>query len=124
MPDHPGLAEIARIRARLAELEQLAAQGPRAGLGDLTGALVEHYSPTRAPVDQARRRLEAEGRQFVPDPASEEAIASRDRDPIAFDASMAAMGVSGLGLALYSRMRSAAVETGAWTPPTDEGDAA
>jgi len=116
-----GLDEIKALRARLANLEAIAAgTPPRAGMHD---AIADHYSPTQ-PVDPARRRLEAEGRQFVPDPASEDALAARDRDPAAFDASMAAMHVSGLPLALYNRMRAAAVETGKWTPPTPEGDAA
>jgi hypothetical protein len=111
-----GVREIEQLRARLAHLEEVARM-PRAGLED---AIADHYSPTQ-PVDPARRRLEAEARQFVPDPASEDALAARDRDPVAFDASMAAMHVSGLPLALYGRMRAAAVETDTWTPPTKEG---
>lgn len=112
--------ELRRLKARLAELEAIAAaQPPRAGIGD---AIADAMSPTQ-PVDPARRRLEAEARQFVPDPSSEDALAARDRDPVAFDASMAAMHVSGLPLALYSHMRAAAVETGTWTPPPTEGDA-
>jgi hypothetical protein len=109
-------AELARVKARIAEMERYATAAP-----PLEAALADHYSPTRAPVDPARRRLEAEARQFVPDPSSEDALAARERDPAGYDSAMEAMHVSALPLSLYSRMRAAAVETGTWTPPTKEG---
>ncbi len=116
---YAGVAEIRALRERLAHLEAIAAATPpHAGL---ESAVSDAMSPLQPPKDPARRRLEAEARQFVPDPASEDALAARDRDPVAFDATTAAMHVSGLPLALYSHMRAAAVETGKWTPPTKEG---
>ncbi len=113
------LAEIRRIRTRLAELEALAAQPPPISMGT---ALEDHFSPTKPPSDPARRHLEAIARGFVPDPQSETALVARAQDVAGYERALRAMGADPLALSLYARQRDAAIATGAWTPPTAEGD--
>jgi hypothetical protein len=81
--------------------------------GDLESAIANQLRPT-APPDKERARLESIARGFVPDPASEDALKARAKDPERYDRAMEAMHVSGLDLALYERQRSAAIATGAY----------
>ena len=101
-------AELARVKARIAEMERFATAAP------LESLLADHYSPTQA--DPARRKLEAIARGFVPDPQSEAAVAARKANPERFDADYRAMRGSALELSLYSRQRAAAIATGAFVP--------
>jgi len=101
-------AELARVKARIAEMERYATAAP------LESLLADHYSPTQA--DPARRKLEAIARGFVPDPQSEAAVAARKANPERFDADYRAMRGSALELSLYSRQRAAAIATGAFVP--------
>ena len=111
--------EITALRARIAEIEARALRdAPRIGLET---ALSDAMSPTRAPVDPARRRLESVARGFVPDPQSEAAIAARSKDRRGYDREMQRAHVGGLELALYTRQREAAIKLGTFVPDT-EGD--
>jgi hypothetical protein len=103
-------AELARVKARIAEMERFATAPP-----PLEATLADHYSPLK-PVDPARRKLEAIARGFVPDPQSEAAVAARSADPQRFDADYRAMKGSALELSLYSRQRAAAVKLGTFVP--------
>ena len=114
MTDDP-FEELARLKTRLAELEAIAAQPRRAGIGD---ALADHYSPTRPPVDPARRKLENAARGFVVNDGMEQALRQRAKDPAAWSASMRAMGASELEVSLYALGRTAAIEIGAFVPTT------
>jgi hypothetical protein len=118
-PDDPAFAAIRDLRQKLADLEAFAAGTPAPA--SLHDSIADHYSPAQPATDPARRRLVAEGRQFVEDPASEDALVARAKDPAAYDSAMEAMHVSGLPLSLYSRMRAAAVETRQFVPPAKEG---
>ena len=118
-----GLEELRKLKGRIAELEALAAEGPRPGLGDAIG---DHFSPTRAPTDPARRKLESRARGFLADPSMEDALRQRTAMGAApYAAEMQRVGASnGLAMALYESSRTAAIAVGAWTPDTTEGDAA
>jgi hypothetical protein len=87
----------------------------------LNDTIASEYAK-RAAADPRRKALEAIARGWAPDPQLEAAIASRDRDPAAFAAAMAAQRQGGLNLALYERGREAAIKLGTFVPPT-EGDA-
>ncbi len=111
-------AELARVKARIAEMERMASQPPLVGL---TGAL-EAIAAKPADPSRERARLESIARQFVPDPQSEDALRQRAAmGPAAYETQLRAMGADPLALSLYSRQRDAAIATGAWTPPTTEG---
>jgi hypothetical protein len=79
-------------------------------------AIADHYSPTQAPVDPARRKLERAAHGFVPDPQSEAAVAAREANPERFDADYRAMRGSALELSLYTRGRAAAIKLGTFVP--------
>jgi len=102
-------AELARVKARIAEMERYATAPP------LESLLTDHYSPLK-PVDPARRKLEATARGFVPDPQSEAAVAARAANPERFDADYRAMRGSALELSLYTRGRAAAIKLGTFVP--------
>lgn len=115
------LAELARVKRRVAELEAIAAATPpRAGLEN---ALADHYNPARPPVDRARRDLLNRAHGWAPDPQEEAAIRARDRDPAAYDAAQRAMGADVLAQAYYRDGRAAAIKLGTFVPDTTEGDA-
>jgi hypothetical protein len=109
--------ELARVRARVAELEAMAAAPPRIGLET---ALADHFSPDR-PVDPARARLESIARGFVPSDGMEDALRARAKDRRGYDREMARVRVGGLDLALYANQRAAAIKLGTFVPET-EGD--
>ena len=110
-------AELARVKARIAEMERYATEAP------LESLLADLYSPTKPPVDRKTRDLQNAAHGFVPDDQMEQAIRARDRDPGAYAAAMAAMHADGMPLALYERGRRASVTLGTFTVPTPEGDA-
>jgi hypothetical protein len=114
------LEEIAALRARLARLEAVAlAATTQPSTGDtMDNAIRDHFNPTTPPVDPRRKALERRAFAFRPDPQAEAEIAARARDPIAHDAAMAAMHVSGLAGALYRDQRAAAIELGRFDPTT------
>jgi hypothetical protein len=103
-----GLDEIKALRARLANLEAIAAATPpRAGM---ESALADHYSPLKPPVDRKTRDLRNAAHGWQPDDSMEQAIKAHDRDPAAYDAEMRRVGASnGLEMALYTRQRAAAL---------------
>jgi hypothetical protein len=106
------VAELAAIKAKLARMEAIARQAPPG----LDSAIAEHVGRPASP-DVARARLEAIARGFVPDPQSEAALVARAKDPAGYDAEMRRVGAfDGLGLALYSRGRAAAVKLGTFDP--------
>lgn len=108
--------EIAELKARLAGLEAEARAVVRV---DLAEAVADAWRP-RPPVSRERKALESEAHGFVPDAQSEAAIAAKARNPAAYDAAQRAMGASSLEQSLYERGRSAAIDVGAWIPPTEE----
>ena len=111
-------AELARVKARIAELERYATAAP-----PLEAQLADHYSQPKPPVDRKTRDLRNAEHGFVPDDQMEQAIRARDRDPAGYAAAMAAMHADGMPLALYERGRRASVTLGTFTVPTPEGDA-
>jgi hypothetical protein len=111
-------AELARVKARIAELERYATAAP-----PLEATIADHYSPTRPPVDRKTRDLRNAAHGWQPDDQMEQAIRNRDRDPGAYAAAMAAMHADGMSLALYERGRVASLALGTFTVPTPEGDA-
>ena len=111
-------AELARVKARIAELERYANAAP-----PLEATLADHYSPLKPPVDRKTRDLRNAAHGWQPDDQSEAALAARDRDPAGYAAAMAAMHADGMSLALYERGRVASLALGTFTVPTPEGDA-
>ena len=95
-------AQVAALRARIAEIERAAAAA--VGLPD---AVAAHYSTTPPSTSRGDLRNAAHG--FVPNDQMEQAIKARDRDPAAYAAAMAATHESGLPLSLYERGRAAAL---------------
>ena len=102
-------AELARVKARIAEMERFATAAP------LESLLADHYSPL-TPVDPARRKLVNAAHGFVPDPQSEAAVAAREANPERFDRDFAAMKGNALELSLYTRGRAAAIKLGTFVP--------
>jgi hypothetical protein len=116
MPE-PYEQEIAALRARLRQVEAMAAATPPRV--DLDTAIADRmFGP---PPDPARARLEAVARGFVPDPQSEAAIVARAKDPRAYDREMGRVHVGGLEAALYANQRAAAIKLGTFVPES-EGD--
>ncbi|HEY5520227.1 MAG TPA: hypothetical protein VIK08_06185 [Candidatus Limnocylindrales bacterium] len=103
-------AELARVKARIAEMERYATAAP-----PLESAIADAMSPLK-PVDPARRKLVNAAHGFVPDPQSEAAVAAREANPERFDRDFAAMKGSALELSLYTRGRAAAIKLGTFVP--------
>ena len=83
---------------------------------DLESAVANRLRPTEPPPTPAQKQLAAAAYGWQPDPASEDALRQRAKDPAAYDRAMEAMHVSALPLSLYSRGREAAVKLGTFVP--------
>lgn len=111
--------ELERARARVKELEAIAARTPqRAGM---TTALEAHFTGIKPPVDPARARLEATAAGFLPDAGMENALRARAKDQAGYEAQVRAMGASPVELSLYDRQRAAAIEVGTFVPAATPG---
>lgn len=105
--------ELARVKARLKELEALAAQPPRPGIGD---ALADHFS--KPSVDPARRKLENQAHFYAP--SEETAFRQRAKDPERYDAAQRAMGGDLLAQSIALAGRAAHVKLGRDLPPDND----
>jgi len=113
------MEELDRARARVKELEAIAARTPpKAGM---TTALTDHFTGIKPPVDPARAKLEATAAGFRPDAGMEDALRARAKDQAGYEAQVRAMGASPVELSLYDRQRSAAIEVGTFVPATTSG---
>lgn len=118
MLDDP-LAEIARIRARLAELEATAAPPPT-GPKTLGEAIAERVAAPSTP-EQRRQALESAAHGWQPSNGMEQALRMRAAmGEVPYYAEMRRVGADvGLGLALYERGREAAIALGTFVPTTE-----
>jgi hypothetical protein len=106
-----GLAEIGRIRARLAELEQLAAKGPRAGLEDALADAMGRPQPTRA-----ERDLTNAAHGWSPDDQMEQTLRQKAADPAGWSRAMRDMHASEMEVSLYERGKAASLTLAALDP--------
>jgi len=111
-----GLDEIKALRARLANLEAIAAATPpRAALGD---AIADHYSPTQPPKDRKTRDLENAAKFYSP--TEEAGFRQRAKDPERYDRELAAMGGDLLSQSIALAARDAHIKLGGTIPDPEE----
>ena len=106
-------AELARVKARIAELERYATAAP-----PLEATLADHYSPTKPPKDRKTRDLENAAKFYSP--TEEAAFRQRAKDPERYDRELAAMGGDLLSQSIALAAREAHVKLGRALPTPEE----
>ncbi len=106
-------AELARVKARIAEMERYAAAAP-----PLHDAIADHYSPARPAKD--RKTRDAENAAKFYSPSEEAAFRQREKDPERYDRDLAAMGGDLLAQSIALAGREAHVKLGRALPTPEE----